>query len=80
MHDGYYIKEATLSKRQKRANALLVNDSSISNFSSNNTVRLDLYQKPQKTQQRPINLIPKSLSQETYIDLLTDPKIGRAHV
>ena len=64
-----------MSKRQnRRAEALAVNDST-SHFSSNNTVRLDLYQKqPNKFQQRPITLIPKSLTQETYIDLLTDPK------
>ena len=62
-----------MSKRQKRASALLVDDS-ISNFSGNNTVRLDLYQKSPKTQQRPITLLPKSLTQETYIDLLTNPE------
>ena len=62
-----------MSKRQKRASALLVDDS-ISNFSGNNTVRLDLYQKSPKVQQRPITLLPKSLSQETYIDLLTNPE------
>jgi len=57
-----------LSKRQKRASALLVNEPS--SFSSNNAVRFDVYK---KTQQRSITLIPKSLAQETYIDLLTDP-------
>jgi phosphate starvation-inducible protein PhoH and related proteins len=57
-----------LSKRQKRASALLVNEPS--SFSSNNTVRFDVYK---KTQQRSITLVPKSLAQETYIDLLTDP-------
>ena len=60
-----------MSKRQnRRAEALVVN--STPSFKSNNTVRLDLYQKP-NTQQRPITLLPKSLTQETYIDLLTDP-------
>lgn len=57
-----------MSKRQKRASALLVNEPS--SFSSNNAVRFDVYK---KTQQRSITLIPKSLAQETYIDLLTDP-------
>jgi phosphate starvation-inducible PhoH-like protein len=63
-----------LSKRQKRTSALLVHDSSDqkqSNFSSNNTVRLDSYRKPQ---QRQIALIPKSQTQEAYIDLLTNPE------
>jgi phosphate starvation-inducible PhoH-like protein len=63
-----------LSKRQKRSSALLVNDSNSisSNFKSNNTVVLDTYRKPVQ-QQRPITLLPKSVKQETYIDLLTDP-------
>jgi len=56
-----------LSKRQRRAEALITSESS---FSGNNTVRMDSYRKPQ---QRQINLLPKSLTQETYIDLLTDP-------
>jgi phosphate starvation-inducible PhoH-like protein len=57
-----------LSKRQqRRADALTIS----STFTSNNTVRLDLYRKPQ---QRPIVLLPKSLTQEKYIDQLTDPK------
>ena len=59
-----------MSKRQKRAEALVVNGSNQNSFKSNNTVRMDLYQKQQS---RPITLIPKSLTQETYIDLLTDP-------
>ena len=68
-----------MSKRQhKRADAQVVNghnhNHTSSNFKSNNAVRLDLYQKEQpKAQHRPINLLPKSLTQETYIDLLTDP-------
>ena len=60
-----------MSKRQqRRADALTIN----SNFTSNNAVRLDLYRKPQQQQQRPISLLPKSLTQEKYIDQLTDPK------
>ena len=54
-----------MSKRQRKVEAMLVN-----NFTANNAVRLDSYRKP--TQQRPIQLLPKSLSQETYIDLLED--------
>ena len=63
-----------MAKRQRnnRAEALVVNGNNSSSFKSNNTVRLDLYQQ-QKTQHRPITLLPKSLTQETYIDLLTDP-------
>lgn len=60
-----------MSKRQRKAEALLVSNSS--NFQSNNAIRLDLYQKSNK-QQKPITLLPKSLTQETYIDLLTDPE------
>ena len=61
-----------MSKRQqRRAEALVVNDHNTSNFKGNNTVRMDLYQKQQP---RPITLIPKSLTQEKYIDLLTDPE------
>lgn len=61
-----------MSKRQRKAEALLVSNS---NFKSNNAVRLDVYQKQHKQQhQRPITLLPKSLTQETYIDLLTDPE------
>jgi phosphate starvation-inducible protein PhoH and related proteins len=55
-----------LSKRQRRAEALATESS----FSSNNTVRMDTYR---KSQPRNISLIPKSLTQENYIDLLTDP-------
>ena len=61
-----------MSKRQnRRAEALVVNGSNQASFKGNNAVRMDLYQKPQ--QQRAIQLLPKSLTQETYIDLLTDP-------
>jgi len=58
-----------LAKRQRKAEAFLTTES---NFSSNNTVIFDSYRKP--SQPRPITLIPKSLSQENYIDLLTDPQ------
>mgnify|MGYP003343458607 CR=1 FL=1 len=63
-----------MSKRQKRAEALVVNGYNSTSFKSNNTVRLDLYQQQKPPQQqRPITLLPKSVTQETYIDLLTDP-------
>jgi phosphate starvation-inducible PhoH-like protein len=35
---------------------------------------MDTYRKASSQQHRPINLIPKSFSQETYIDLLTNPE------
>ena len=57
-----------MSKRQRRVESLIPSESS---FSGNNAVRLDTYRKPQ---QRQINLLPKSLTQEKYIDLLTDPE------
>ena len=64
-----------MSKRQnRRAEALVVNghnNHTSSNFKGNNTVILDSYRK--QPPQRPISLLPKSLTQETYIDLLTDP-------
>lgn len=65
-----------MSKRQnRRAEALVVNGNNnhhtSSNFKSNNTVVLDTYRKAPP--QRSITLLPKSLTQETYIDLLTDP-------
>ena len=59
--------EAHLSKRQQRK---IDSQTTLSNFTSNNAVRLDLYRRPQ---QRPISLLPKSLMQEKYINLLTDP-------
>ena len=55
------------AKRHRRAEALVVNAST---FTSNNAIRMDAYRKPQL---RPITLLPKSLSQESYIDLLTNP-------
>jgi len=69
----HVYQEDILSKRQnRRAEALVVNGSNNSNsFRSNNTVVMDSYRKT--PQQRPITLLPKSLTQETYIDLLTDP-------
>ena len=61
------FKEAPLSKRRNRAAAQQV----IHNPQTDNTINIDSY-RPQR--QRPIHLTPKTLSQETYIDLLTDPK------
>jgi phosphate starvation-inducible PhoH-like protein len=64
-----------LAKRQRRAEALLVNGTNnTASFKSNNTVRLDLYQAQKSNYpQKSITLLPKSLTQETYIDLLTNP-------
>lgn len=60
-----------MSKRKNnRAEALVVNGHNSTSFKSNNTVRIDLYQK--LPQQRPITLLPKSLKQEEYINLLED--------
>jgi len=61
------FKEAPLSKRRNRASAQQV----IHNPQIDNTISIDSY-RPHK--QRPIHLTPKTLSQESYIDLLTDPK------
>lgn len=63
-----------MSKRQRKheALALAVHDHNHSSFKSNNAVSMDAYRKP--SQQRPITLLPKSLTQETYIDLLTNPE------
>ena len=60
-------KEANLSKRRNRAQAQQV----IHQPQIDNTINIDSY-RPQK--QRPIHLTPKTLSQEAYLDLLTDPK------
>ena len=65
-----------MSKRQnRRAEALVVNGNNhnhtSSNFKGNNTVILDSYRKAPP--QRQITLLPKSRTQEQYIDLLTDP-------
>ena len=62
MSDPPTIKEAVLSKRRRSEAVQLA--------VVNNTVNIDSYQK----QRRPINLIPKSRNQETYIDLLENPQ------
>lgn len=59
MADPPTIKEALLSKRRRSESAQLAVVSNI-----------EAYQK----QRRQINLIPKSLNQETYIDLLQNPQ------
>ena len=67
-----------MAKRHRRVDALLTqsdlththHNNNHTHFSSNNTVRLDSFRRG--THQRPITLIPKSLSQENYIDLLND--------
>ena len=58
MLDPPIIKEALLSKRRRSEAAQL------------QVVNIDSYQK----QRRQINLIPKSLNQESYIDLLENPQ------
>jgi len=58
MTDPLTIKEAVLSKRRRSDAAQL------------QVVQIDSYQK----QRRTIQLIPKSLNQETYIDLLQNPQ------
>lgn len=63
MTDPPTIKEAVLSKRRRSEAVQLA-------VVNNNTVNIDSYQK----QRRPINLIPKSRNQETYIDLLENPQ------
>jgi phosphate starvation-inducible PhoH-like protein len=76
----FKAQEAHLSRRNKRASALLVEDTnqhhsrnsrnSRNTEKENNTIQLEQYRR----QNRPIQLLPKSLVQETYIDLLTDPE------
>ena len=63
-----HIKEANLSKRRNRANSA---QQVIPTHHSDNTINLESF-RPHK--QRPINLVPKTLSQESYIDLLTNPE------
>jgi phosphate starvation-inducible PhoH-like protein len=58
MTDPPTIKEEVLSKRRRSEAAQL------------QVVQIDSYQK----QRRTIQLIPKSLNQETYIDLLQNPQ------
>lgn len=55
-----------MSKRRNRAQAQQIIHQPI-----DNTINIDSY-RPHK--QRPIHLTPKTLNQETYIDLLTDPQ------
>lgn len=61
------IKEAHLSKRRNRAQAQQV----IHHTPIDNTINIDSYR---QHKHKPIHLSPKTLSQEEYIDLLTDPK------
>jgi len=58
-----------LSKRRQRAEALFLQESP-ERINSNNAVKFDHYRKPTSRQ---ISLIPKSRTQEQYIDLLNDP-------
>jgi len=68
----YSKKEKTLSKRYKSRSEDLYLKEAVNSFTSNNTIRFDSYRKSNTPKQ--IQLIPKSLSQETYIDLLTNPE------
>jgi phosphate starvation-inducible PhoH-like protein len=61
-------KEYHLSKQRRNRSAALP-AAQATNF-NNNTIDFNSYAKSR----RPINLIPKTLKQETYIDLLTDPE------
>lgn len=67
-----------MSRRMKRPNARTVNDErSYRHNNSNaqlkdNVVQLNNYRKPTKK----IHLLPKNLSQETYIDALEDPNFN----
>jgi phosphate starvation-inducible PhoH-like protein len=63
------IKETHLSKRRNRA-ANAQQAIPQAQF-KDNTINIDTYRPQQRL--RPINLTPKTLSQETYLDLLTDP-------
>ena len=66
MHNKFELqinKESHLSKRRNRASAQLAID---------NTIKFDNYVPQQK--QRTVNLIPKSINQEKYIDILLDEK------
>lgn len=65
---SHFTKEALLSKR-KNNRALAQNFESHQN--QNNLVNIDNY-RPHTP--RPINLTPKSVNQEAYIELLTDPR------
>lgn len=67
MENFTHPKEANLSKRRNRAQAQQAIPQA---HFQDNTINIDTY-RPQK--QRPINLVPKTLSQEAYLDLLTDP-------
>ena len=57
-------------QHNRRAESLMTVEDQRNIRTPNNTVQLDQYRK----QSRPIQLIPKSLTQETYIDLLLDPE------
>ena len=61
-----FIKEAHLSKRKTRAQT-----QQVFHRQENNTINIDNYR---QHKQRPIHLTPKTRTQESYIDLLTDPE------
>lgn len=68
------LKEATLSKRRNHRE--IENTNMFNNNKRNKQQRTELTLVTEQTFYKPksIELIPKSLNQETYIDLLTDPK------
>lgn len=63
------LKESHLSKR-KTSRALAQAALTQAPHLQDNTISIDNYR---QQRQRPINLVPKTRSQEEYIDLLTDP-------
>jgi phosphate starvation-inducible PhoH-like protein len=70
------LKEANLSKRRNHREIENTNTFHTNKRNKQQRVELTLVteQSPSQYRSKPIELIPKSLNQETYIDLLTDPK------
>jgi phosphate starvation-inducible PhoH-like protein len=63
-------KEYYLSKQRRNRSVAQSAQPSHSSQNFNNTIDFNSYAKSN----RPINLVPKTLKQETYIDLLTNPE------
>jgi len=68
----YWNKEKILSKRYKSRSEDLYIKEAANGYTSNNTIRIESYRKNNTPKQ--IQLIPKSLNQESYIDLLNNPE------
>jgi len=64
----YPLKEAHLSRRKQRAQQAQQQHYT---QPTDNTINIDSYR---HQKQKQIHLVPKTLTQETYIDLLTDPE------